>query len=317
MTPKPERISEPDDDEAPLLSAASSVPNTDQDADALSDSVEGVESEIPTQESLSEAEQAERARYKGVRVLLRRIVEHVRLVHLAQGVQESQHGFTVCVTHEQALLNYVTPRKNTAWLPDAHLVQGIQALRAAGKPARVWYADGLFPPSFARTLRQEGLTHAQELPLMVYQGEQAPSLELPDESILRSLPEAEASALWARIVAEAEAWQVHQDALAPSQAGLSLNREWLAERHGVPIAALRLTTVADSAHMVAWAWRQGEDESLLLISLACAALNVLWTSGCRMAFVVGGTAVARAAWRRAGWQDAGSIVVYSEPESQR
>ncbi|MCA9912927.1 MAG: hypothetical protein KC496_06245, partial [Anaerolineae bacterium] len=83
---------------------------------------------------------------KEARVTLRRVQAHLHQTHLNLGAEEQSVGFVDVVHHASSALpnlNYVTPRRNTAWVSGKHIADGIAVLRDLGRRARVRFVDGL------------------------------------------------------------------------------------------------------------------------------------------------------------------------------
>ena len=97
---------------------------------------------------------------KETRQLLRRILDHLFQAHSAFGVDHETVGFVDVIHHPTNQipdLNYVTPRRNTAWVSGKFVQQGLDRLRALDRLPRVEYIEGLYPPQFAKALSDLGL----------------------------------------------------------------------------------------------------------------------------------------------------------------
>lgn len=73
---------------------------------------------------------------RAARTVLRRIESHLRQSHLEMGAEEEGISFVDVIHHPSSALptlNYVTPRKKTAWVSGQHLQQGIDNLREKGR----------------------------------------------------------------------------------------------------------------------------------------------------------------------------------------
>ncbi|MEO1290778.1 MAG: hypothetical protein AAFV93_23815, partial [Chloroflexota bacterium] len=106
-----------------------------------------------------------------VRTTLRRIEAHLRQSHLDVGATEEAVSFVDVIHHGGSslrTLNYVTPRRNTAWVSGNHIQQGLDLLREKGRQARVRFVEGLYPPVFVRALRELDLHVEEEIPIMLY-----------------------------------------------------------------------------------------------------------------------------------------------------
>src|SRR5829696_21106 len=97
---------------------------------------------------------------KESRRILRLIQDHILQAHSLLGVEQESAGMVDVLHHptnRNGDLNYVTPRRNTAWVSGGYVEKGLERLRQLGRTERVQYVEGLFPPLFAKTLRELGL----------------------------------------------------------------------------------------------------------------------------------------------------------------
>ena len=116
---------------------------------------------------------AEHQDIKATRLLLRQIQADVSAAHEALGALRESAGMVDVVYHPQhdtPELNYVTPRRGTAWVSGAFVAQGLERLQALGRAPRVCYLDGLIPPPFDATLAGLGLARLSAPPLWVWSG---------------------------------------------------------------------------------------------------------------------------------------------------
>src|SRR5258706_7776090 len=103
--------------------------------------------------------------------ILRQIQDHLGEMHTKLGALRESVGMVEVFHHPSTnapMLNYITPRKNTAWVSSSYLQQGLTHLAQQGRLPRVEYIEGLYPPAFARTLRDLGLELERETLIMVY-----------------------------------------------------------------------------------------------------------------------------------------------------
>ncbi|HEX2619123.1 MAG TPA: hypothetical protein VHL11_03220, partial [Phototrophicaceae bacterium] len=107
------------------------------------------------------------AAVKETRRVLRLVQIHLTQTRLNQGSTCEMIGFVDVMHHpENALpqLNYVTPRKNTAWISSKDVELGLAALHQHQRELRVEYIDALFPPQFSDQLEKIGLEIERETP---------------------------------------------------------------------------------------------------------------------------------------------------------
>ncbi len=124
---------------------------------------------------------------KQIRQILRQVQTHLTDVHVHQGAVQEPTGLVDVLYHPDnanAELNYVTPRKNTAWVSMPEVINGLQVLKNYQRPLRVMFIEGLFIPAFGDRLASIGLERVSETRVM--------AVELsPDEIDTRSPDESD------------------------------------------------------------------------------------------------------------------------------
>lgn len=111
------------------------------------------------------------AAVKELRVLLRQVQDHLLTADALAGVRQESVGMVDVVTHptdDSPALNYVLPRRNTAWVPAPAIEAGLHRLHEQGRAPRFQYMEGLFPPQFSDTLAKVGLAATKTLPVYAY-----------------------------------------------------------------------------------------------------------------------------------------------------
>ncbi|MDZ4763799.1 MAG: hypothetical protein SGI73_04550 [Chloroflexota bacterium] len=119
---------------------------------------------------------------KSARRLLRVVSDHLRLTCRDRGAQIEALDLVDVIYHPRnptPTLNVVTPRRSTAWVAAGYIQPGLSRLRELGRPPRVQYIAGLYPPQFAVVLRDLGLTIEHETPLMIWELPDAPDPVVP------------------------------------------------------------------------------------------------------------------------------------------
>ena len=239
------------------------------------------------------------------------------------GAKEESQGFVDVIYHETSqlrTLNYVTPRKNTAWVSGNHVQQGIDALREKERKVRVRFVEGLYPPVFIRALRDLKLEVEEEIPLMVYKKKSEPRklASYPaDVSFTRAKSSRDLSIWW--YVWQNAYYDVAVSSVEPLLIGRDMQDVYFGKqvnlvmyRHNYPMGVLRLTFHEGSAHLVAHALlkelRQPEWEKVIRE----VALDVALSEGADLIFVAGKTDVERKLYRDMDFIDPGSIVSYAE-----
>ncbi|MEL6308278.1 MAG: hypothetical protein AAFV98_07135 [Chloroflexota bacterium] len=263
------------------------------------------------------------------RTILRRIDAHLRQSHLDMGAQEETVGFVDVLHHPQRtlpILNYVTPRKNTAWVSSNHIQQGLEQLTAHERIQRVRFADGLFPPVFMKTLRMLGLEAEDEIPLMVYKHDEKTPRKLPARVKDVSFVQAETAqdlAIWWYVWRNAH-YDVAASSVEPLLIGRDLQEVYFKRqinltmyRNNYPMGALRLTLHEKTAHIVAHAllkeMRGIEWDQILRLTAIHTAID----AGTNLVFVTGKAEDERQQFRELGFVDAGSIISYAEKNDTR
>jgi len=270
-----------------------------------------------------------RDEHRESRTVLRRIDAHLRQSHLDMGAQEETIGFVDVLHHPQRTLptlNYVTPRKNTAWVSSNHIQQGLEQLSEHARVQRVRFADGLFPPVFMKTLRMLGLEAEDETPLMVYKHDPQTPRKLPARIKDVSFVHAETAqelAIWWYVWRNAY-YDVATSSVEPLLIGRDLQDVYLKRqinlimyRHNYPMGALRLTLHENTAHIVAHAllreMRGAEWDHILRQTAIHTAID----AGADLIFVTGKAKEERQQFRDLGFVDAGSIISYAEKNDDR
>lgn len=262
---------------------------------------------------------------KEARTMMRRVQEHLRSAHLSLGARLETIGHVDILRHESSTLpglNYVMPRRGTAWIPGKHIEEGLARLRDQGRTPRVLFADGLYLPEFVRTLRDIGLHVEQETPIMLFRHEGG-VLKLPTlapEVSVAMVRDHHATGIWWYV------WRnAYYDVITTGIEPISLGQEMrdfslgsqlnlILYRYGFPVGVARLTLHEQSAHLVSLAIMQEVRTSELLRMLHSAALRAAVEAGCDMVFMAGETDDNRQFCRELGFIDAGSVVCYVESQ---
>jgi len=257
------------------------------------------------------------------RTILRRIEAHLRQSHLDMGATEEAVSFVDVIHHETSplrTLNYVTPRRNTAWVSGNHVQQGLDKLGEKGRPLRVRFVEGLFPPVFVRALRELKLDVEEEVPIMVYKRKKEPRklASVPDGITFSQAKTIRDLSIWWYVWRNAY-YDVAVSSVEPLVIGRDMQEIYFNKqinmvmyRHNYPMAVMRLTLHDGSAHLVAHAMlkelRQPEWERVIRE----VALDVALNAGADLIFVAGKTEEERKLYRDMNFIDSGSIVSYAE-----
>jgi hypothetical protein len=260
---------------------------------------------------------------RDARRVLRQVQEHLFQAHLNLGAERESNGLVDVIHHptnKLPYLNYVTPRKSTAWVSGKDVEQGLDFLRKLERTPRVHYIEGLFPPLFAKTLRDLGLAVEQETPIMIYKPDAANPLPPPvaPEGITTSeVKDQRGSELWWYV------WRnAYYDVLSLGIEPLFVGRDTreimlghqidiLAYHYGFPVGVARVTIWEESAHIagIALMKEMRTPETTKLIYLT--AIHAAEQHQCSMVFAPGDSEQDRRLCREMGFVDSGSIVCYS------
>ncbi|MGQ9890103.1 MAG: hypothetical protein ACUVSX_16690 [Aggregatilineales bacterium] len=268
---------------------------------------------------------------KESRRILRRVQDHIIAADTQSGAQREAVGLADVVYHPSnasTKLNYVTPRRSTAWVSSEMVQQGIARLQQRGRAARVRYIEGLYPPLFGAALRELGLVVEHEMPLMVYlAGESASSASspataapLPDGVSATACADQRSIELWwyawrnahfDALTLGAEPALVGRD-LAAVTCGQQLNL--LLYRDNFPVGAARLSVQSQGAYLMGMALMKEARTSSLLRALVVAVARAALDRGCNLICAPGETEADRLILRALGFRDFGSLVCYAPAE---
>lgn len=262
---------------------------------------------------------------KESRQLLRRVQDHLLAAHAHLGAQHESAGLVDIVYHPTSAapsVNYVTPRRNTAWVPVEMVQQGMARLRARGRVARVQYIEGLYLPRFGAALRDLGLRAEYETRLMVYSaagfaGQPPPPITvtpLPEGVSVAEVTDQRGIELWWYV------WRnAHYDVLTLGVEPLLVGRDLAAialghqldiilYHAGFPAGVARLSVHSQGAHLLGLALLKEARTPDLLRALASAAARAALDQGCDLVYAPGETETDRQALRALGFLDFGSVV---------
>lgn len=264
------------------------------------------------------------ASVKEARTTMRRVHEHVLHVHENLGIEMATEGFVDVTVHPQssyAALNYITPRRNTAWVSAQYIEAGLQALRSRNRVPRLRLAEGLFPPLFTRSLRDLGLVAEQETPIMVLRAEHG--FTMPDLPAAVQVSQAnDATSVGAWLYTWRSVWQDGPSSeIMPLLLQTDLRNTHLGEqinliiyRYGSPVAAMRVTLHERSALLSVPAMLPHHSDPSLKQLLQQASIRTALDAGCDLIFSAGQTPDEREQARSLGFQDAGSLLSYVQSD---
>jgi hypothetical protein len=264
---------------------------------------------------------------KASRRILRRVQDHLYHAHVNLGGVEESVGLVDVLCHPRstlASLNYITPRRNTAWVSADMIQQGIDHMRKIQRTPRVQYIEGLFPPIFSKTLIDLGLRAECELPLMVYipagfNGVIPPPVEVSprDDIRIERVNDQRGIELW---------WYVWRNAfydvmtlgveplfVGRDMAALKMGYQIdiLVYRGSFPIGVARVSIHEKTAHILGLALMKEERTPDMTRALQSAVMKAALDRNCTLIYAPGETEMDRRLCREMGFLDFGSIIRYS------
>jgi hypothetical protein len=278
---------------------------------------------------------AARDRERETKQILRQVQEHLFHAHMSLGAVRENVGMVDVLHHPTnplGILNYVTPRKGTAWVSGSMIERGLEYLHKLERTPRVHYIEGLFPPMFAKELRKLDLKVEREVPVMVYKpgginGTMPPEVKLPeapDGVSLQHATDQRSIELWWYV------WRnAHYDVLTLGVEPLFVGRDMaalksgqqidiLAYRHGFPVGVTRVSIHEQTAHILALAVMKEARTPSMTRLLQAAAMKAALERDCSLIFAPGESEDDRKLCREMGFVDFGSIVCYAaESDSAR
>lgn len=245
------------------------------------------------------------------RRILRRIQAHITQAHRNLGAEIHDMGLIAVLYHPEndlPLLNCVIPRRKTAWLPAPQIAEGLDFLRERGKTPRLSLIEGLYPPRFAESLHNIGLTLESKIDLMAHT---APDVMAANGA---ASPAGDTVALWEQ-VREGNAYRVIAGGIEPIDITTAACSDVVVYRGGTPVGIARLTCHATDANVAVAAIHREADAALTTDALYREALNCAVERGCELVFTAGSDEATRRIYRRLGFVDAGNLICYAQMDS--
>ncbi len=260
---------------------------------------------------------------KETRQILRRVQDHLFQAHTALGVTHESVGFVDVIYHHANTvpdLNYVMPRRNTAWVSGKFVQQGLERLRALSRVPRVQYIEGLYPPQFAKALSDLGLEPERVTEIMAYTFD-SPNQKLPRTSSpagvhLETYTDHSANALWLSLWQD-DAFDVLTLGVEPlavgRESGAIQTADVVMRRDDTVIGVVRVGIQPNtgSAHVVALALLRAERSQRLTKVLLTAAMRAAIKQGCTLIFAPGESDDDRDIARKLGFVDVGTMVCFA------
>lgn len=269
------------------------------------------------------------AAIKANRRVLRQVQSHLVQMSINAGAVHETVGLVDAFVHpesELAHLNFITPRKNTAWVSAKDIEKGLDYMRAQERVPRIEYIEGLYPPVFAKSLHGMGLVAEREVALMAFssQDHYFQSAKMLDGVTLEMVEDQQGSAIWWYV------WRnAHYDVITGTADPVFIGQDMyqIASGHQIdivmyryrfPIGVARINTSLDnkSAEIVALSiMRQARTQEIVQL-LQNYAMKASLECGCNLVFTSGETENDRRLCRDNGFVDFGSVVYYAENRRQ-
>jgi ribosomal protein S18 acetylase RimI-like enzyme len=272
---------------------------------------------------------------KQTRQILRQVQSHLMEAHLYRGAEQEQVGLVEVLHHPASTtpeLNYVTPRKNTAWVSMPEVMNGLKILKGHERALRVMFIEGLFIPAFGDRLSNIGLARESEVRVMALQLDPTEIETMsPDEfdsdqtmsmgttTFINVSSRAE-SALWWYL------WRnAHYDVVTQTAELRFIDSSYkqIADGHqldlimrvgGIPAGVVSLTLSADrtSAQISAFALARETRSLPHAQQLLEAVIDEAKARGISLLFFAEADVLLNTAGQALGFMDCGGIVCYSE-----
>jgi hypothetical protein len=276
-------------------------------------------------------ETKEAAREREFRHILRQVQDHLLEMHVRLGAKRESVGMVDVLHHPESTvptLNYVTPRRNTAWVSAGMVRQGLEYLRQQKRLPRVQYVEGLYPPQFSKSLRDLGLFVERETPLLVYRpagihGKFPPSvvdIDVQESTHVQEVEGQRAMEHWWYV------WRnAHYDVLTLGVEPLLVGREMgnhfgghqkdlVVYRHGFPVGVSRISLFGRTANLLALAILKEARTPALMQLLMLSSIKIALMYGADTIFAPGEDSGGRRVARKLGFMDFGSIVCHAASE---
>lgn len=267
------------------------------------------------------------------RRILRRIQTHLAQSQLNLGTTREHDSLVDVVYHPSnyhPLLNYVSPRKNTAWVPGPEIQRGLDRLRELDRTPRVIYIEGLYPPLFAKTIRELGMMVEQEIALMTYAVNQdeanaKPANPLPLPEILRveEVTDSAGSKLWWLLWSSARSESLTKtlEPLLAGGASANVDQEGQIDlilyKRKAPLGVARVTIHDGTAHIAAMALLKIARDAEMIRLFYQVAVQAALKRDCTLVFMANAVETEHQLCRDLGFVDSGSAVCYVEANKMK
>jgi hypothetical protein len=265
------------------------------------------------------------AAVKESRRILRQVQSHLTESRLQEGVVREQAGLVDVFHHPkytQPDLNYISPRKNTAWISAKDVQIGLDTLKGHDRAPRIEYLDGLFPERFGESLETMGLMFERSAPLLIYTVDDSP-FKVPsalDGVHIDAVSDAQGSALWWYVWRNTY-YEVVTNTADPVFIGHDLWKinagkqiDLVMYRYRFPVGVARVSVQDQTAQIVAVTILKEirTDASLWLLQASAAQAAI--KQGCTLIFTSGVSEEDRRLYRDHRFVDCGNVLCYSDKQ---
>ena len=125
-----------------------------------------------------------------MREILRQIQHELIQAQVKQGCRHQKLELLEIITHPtrtQASLNYMTPRRKTAWITEDQIDKGADYLRQLNRVPRLQFFEGLIPQVFGNTVKHVGFTLESISPMWCFDLKSPNRPHIPDHILLPPL----------------------------------------------------------------------------------------------------------------------------------
>ncbi len=267
-----------------------------------------------------------------VRHTLRYVQDYLFQLHRNLGVQSESSGMVEIFTHPELALpefNYVTPRRNTAWVPANMLKPGLESLAQRDRLPRVLYMEGIFPAQYSNTMRDLQLQLESRMPILVYKADgiagQIPARpterRLADGIAIRVVDYQEGLAHW-WYVWRNSAYDVITLGVEPTLIGRDMEAHWSGRqldlvlyRYNFPVGVARIMFDGSIAHLSALAIFKEVYQPAWVTILQSTALQLALERGVSLMIVTSKHETERRAAKELGFVHLGNMVCYTASQA--
>ncbi len=254
---------------------------------------------------------------KTAKAMMRRIHEHIQHAHHQLGTEVQSVSFTEVMYHptsDHPSLNYVTPRRNMAWISGQHIQQGIDVLQEFDQNARVYFIEDLYPPMFGDQLAQLPLMEQWKIPVMIRElNAETVAPRYHNQGVYQQGTHDDVT-LWWETWAQLYGRDYPKTMIEEDLTALKEHRllNLIQEREDKIVGVARLTLYEKSAHLVDW--KLHDDATDLLHNLLTQCLSIAHEHACDCFFALVNHEQTRTILDSLDFTTLSHVVCYAETE---